>query len=43
MPVISKRKMETLAFYPYANKLFAGGFQRGGKISFKNWVKFFYA
>lgn len=35
IPVISKRKMNVFAFYPHANKLFAGGFQTGGKISLK--------
>lgn len=27
--------MNVFAFYPHANKLFAGGFQTGGKISLK--------
>ena len=27
--------MNVFAFYPHANKLFAGGFQTGGKISVK--------
>lgn len=28
IPVISKRKMKALVFYPHANKLFAGGFRQ---------------
>lgn len=27
--------MNVFAFYPHANKLFAGGFQTGGKLSLK--------
>ena len=35
IPVIRKRKMNAFAFYLHANKLCAGGFQTGGKISLK--------